>query len=104
MSAFKSGDPLTLSRLYGRSSGHKLRKGQRELVDALLPQIEVPAEGDVTAGLLFGEDRPLHPGSIGSDGVPDVPGQRPSLLEPKLAVPGPGKAILRIRHDGEQSH
>ena len=60
MTAFKSGDPLTLNRLYGRSSGHKLRKGQQELVDRLLPQIEVPADGEVTAVGLFGEDRPLH--------------------------------------------
>ena len=60
MTAFKSGDPLTLNRLYGRSSGHKLRKGQQELVGALLPQIEVPAEGEITAQRLFGEDRPFH--------------------------------------------
>ncbi|HEY7005681.1 MAG TPA: tRNA (guanosine(46)-N7)-methyltransferase TrmB [Sphingomicrobium sp.] len=60
MTAFKSGDPLTLNRLYGRSSGHKLRKGQQELVDRLLPQIEVPAEGEVNAAGLFGEARPLH--------------------------------------------
>ena len=60
MTAFKSGDPLTLNRLYGRSSGHKLRQGQQELVDKLLPQIEVPADGDVTAPRLFGDGRPLH--------------------------------------------
>jgi len=60
MTAFKSGDPLTLNRLYGRSSGHKLRKGQQELVDTLLPQIELPAEGEIAARRLFGEDRPLH--------------------------------------------
>jgi tRNA (guanine-N7-)-methyltransferase len=60
MSAHKPGDPLTLNRLYGRSSGHKLRKGQAELLETLLPRIEVPAEGDVTALQLFGEDRPLH--------------------------------------------
>src|SRR5437763_7531208 len=60
MSAFKSGDPLTLNRLYGRSSGHKLRAAQQELVDTLLPAIAVPAEGEVTAQTLFGEDRPLH--------------------------------------------
>ena len=60
MTAFKSGDPLTLNRLYGRSSGHRLRKSQQELVDKLLPQIAVPAEGEVTSGRLFGEDRPLH--------------------------------------------
>jgi tRNA (guanine-N7-)-methyltransferase len=60
MTAFKSGDPLTLNRLYGRSSGHKLRQGQQELVDRLLPALEVPAEGQITASRLFGEDRPLH--------------------------------------------
>ena len=60
MTAHKPGDPLTLNRLYGRSSGHKLRKGQQELLDSLLPQIEVPAEGEITAARLFGEDRPLH--------------------------------------------
>ena len=60
MTALKSGDPLTLNRLYGRSSGHKLRKSQQELVDNLLPQIEVPADGEITSARLFSEDRPLH--------------------------------------------
>jgi tRNA (guanine-N7-)-methyltransferase len=60
MTAFKSGDPLTLNRLYGRSSGHRLRKGQQALVDALLPQIAVPAAGEATTRALFGDDRPLH--------------------------------------------
>jgi tRNA (guanine-N7-)-methyltransferase len=60
MTAFKPGDPLTLNRLYGRSSGHKLRKGQQELVDRLLPALEVPDEREITAYRLFGDDRPLH--------------------------------------------
>jgi tRNA (guanine-N7-)-methyltransferase len=60
MTAHKTGDPLTLNRLYGRSSGHKLRTSQQELVRRLLPQIELPAEGDVTSLRLFGDDRPLH--------------------------------------------
>ena len=60
MTAFKSGDPTTLNRLYGRSSGHKLRKGQQELIDRLLPQISVPAEGEISSRALFGDDRPLH--------------------------------------------
>ncbi len=60
MTAFKSGDPLTLNRLYGRSSGHKLRKGQQELIDKLLPQIEVPAKGEITSQRLFGDERLLH--------------------------------------------
>ena len=60
MTAHKSGDPLTLNRLYGRSSGHKLRQGQQELVERLLPQIEVPAEGEITSRRLYGDERPLH--------------------------------------------
>jgi len=60
MTAYKSGDPTTLNRLYGRAKGKPLRAGQQDLVDNLLPQIAVPAEGPVTAELLFGYDRPLH--------------------------------------------
>jgi len=60
MTAHKTGDPLTLNRLYGRASGHKLRKSQQGLVDNLLPQVELPGEGEVTATRLFGEHRPLH--------------------------------------------
>ncbi len=60
MSAHKSGDPLTLNRLYGRSTGHRLRKSQQELVERLLPELELPSEGDLTAQRLFGSDRPLH--------------------------------------------
>ena len=60
MTAHKTGDPTTLNRLYGRSSGHRLRKAQQDLVDNLLPQLSVPEEGPVTAEALFGEDRPLH--------------------------------------------
>jgi tRNA (guanine-N7-)-methyltransferase len=60
VSANKPGDPLSLNRLYGRSSGHKLRNSQQELVDNLLPKIAVPAEGEISAKSLFGADRPLH--------------------------------------------
>jgi tRNA (guanine-N7-)-methyltransferase len=60
MTAHKPGDPTTLNRLYGRSKGKKLRAGQSDLLDRLLPQIAVPEDGPVTAELLFGEDRPLH--------------------------------------------
>ena len=64
MTANKEGDPTTLNRLYGRSQGKPLRKGQAELVEKLLPQIAVPAEGPVTAERLFGHakgaGRPLH--------------------------------------------
>ena len=60
MTAFKPGDPTTINRLYGRSSGHKLRKSQQELLDTLLPKIAVPDEGELTALRLFGDARPLH--------------------------------------------
>ena len=60
MSAQKEGDPTTLNRLYGRSSGHKLRQGQSDLVETLLPAIAVPTDGDLDAVRLFGDDRPLH--------------------------------------------
>jgi tRNA (guanine-N7-)-methyltransferase len=60
MTAQKEGDPTTINRLYGRSSGHKLRKSQAELIETLLPAISVPAEGDITSLRLFGDNRPLH--------------------------------------------
>ncbi|MDZ4274184.1 MAG: tRNA (guanosine(46)-N7)-methyltransferase TrmB, partial [Erythrobacter sp.] len=60
MTAFKEGDPTTIARLYGRSVGKKLRTRQQGLVDNLLPQIAVPAEGPVTSEILFGDQRPLH--------------------------------------------
>src|SRR5215210_2278317 len=60
MTAFKPGDPTTLNRLYGRSSGHKLRPSQQALIDTLLPTIAVPAEGEIASLNLFGDDRPLH--------------------------------------------
>ncbi len=60
MTAHKAGDPTTLNRLYGRSTGHKLRPAQNQLIDRLLPEIAVPADGAITSRRLFGDDRPLH--------------------------------------------
>ena len=62
MTSFKPGDPdpLTICRLYGRSSSHKLRQGQQALIDRLLPELAVPAEGPITPRALFGDERPLH--------------------------------------------
>ena len=60
MSAHKSGDPITLNRLYGRSKGKPLRAGQQGLIDSLLPRIAMPGEGPVTSQVLFGDDRALH--------------------------------------------
>ena len=53
-------DPATIRRLYGRSKGRPLRAGQHELVERLLPQLAVPAEGLIDPVALFGEARPLH--------------------------------------------
>lgn len=53
-------DPTTIRRLYGRRSGHKLRVGQAELLERLLPAVSVSDDGPVTSQLLFGDDRPLH--------------------------------------------
>ncbi len=52
-------DPTTLRRLYGRRQGHKLRSGQADLVETLLPQVAVPAGGSLDAATLFGDSRPL---------------------------------------------
>ena len=41
-------DPTTINRLYGRSTGHKLRVEQAALVDSLLPQLTIPAEGEIS--------------------------------------------------------
>ena len=60
MTAHKAGDPTTINRLYGRSIGHKLRPSQQQLLDTLLPRIAVPADGEINAQRLFGEDRPMH--------------------------------------------
>ena len=60
MTAHKPGDPTTLNRLYGRSKGKRLRAGQAELVEHLLPRLAVPDDGPVTAQALFGHDGPLH--------------------------------------------
>jgi tRNA (guanine-N7-)-methyltransferase len=53
-------DPTKIRRLYGRSKGHKLRPGQAALIDELLPQVGIPADGPLTSRRLFGADRPLH--------------------------------------------
>jgi tRNA (guanine-N7-)-methyltransferase len=53
-------DPITIRRLYGRSSGHKLRIGQAALVEEMLPEISVPDDGPIDAMRLFGDDRPLQ--------------------------------------------
>ncbi len=53
-------DPTTIRRLYGRQQGHKLRQGQQALVDATLPMLSVPREGQLNARTLFDDDRPLE--------------------------------------------
>ncbi|MDO7844054.1 tRNA (guanosine(46)-N7)-methyltransferase TrmB [Sphingomonas immobilis] len=53
-------DPITIRRLYGRRQGHKLRQGQAELVEELLPRVSVPEAGPLDAATLFGSDHPLE--------------------------------------------
>ena len=53
-------DPMTTRRLYGRRQGHKLRLGQADLVERLLPEISVPTTGPLDATTLFGANRPLE--------------------------------------------
>ena len=53
-------DPLSIRRLYGRRQGHKLRQGQAELLERLLPGISVPGTGKLDAEVLFGDGRPLE--------------------------------------------
>ncbi|RYY27603.1 MAG: tRNA (guanosine(46)-N7)-methyltransferase TrmB [Sphingomonadales bacterium] len=53
-------DPTTIRRLYGRSTGRKLRIGQASLVEELLPEVSVPDEGLLDAQILFGDNRPLE--------------------------------------------
>jgi tRNA (guanine-N7-)-methyltransferase len=57
--AARVNDPSTIRRLYGRRAGHKLRQGQAQLIEELLPQIEVP-DGPLSSEDLFGDRRPLH--------------------------------------------
>ncbi len=53
-------DPMTTRRLYGRRQGHKLRLGQADLVERLLPEISVPEAGPLDAATLFGKACPLE--------------------------------------------
>ena len=52
-------DPLTIRRLYGRSTGHRLRAGQEELLADMLPRVAMP-DGGLDARMLFGDDRALE--------------------------------------------
>jgi tRNA (guanine-N7-)-methyltransferase len=52
-------DPITIRRLYGRRSGHKLRQAQSALLENLLPKVALP-DGPLSAPRLFGDDRPLE--------------------------------------------
>jgi tRNA (guanine-N7-)-methyltransferase len=52
-------DPTTIGRLYGRRQGHRLRDGQAQMVEELLPRFAIPAAGALDSAVLFGDDRPL---------------------------------------------
>ncbi len=100
MTAFKEGDPTTLARLYGRSVGKKLRTYQQALVDNLLPQIAVPAEGPVTSEVLFGDSRPLHfeIGFGGGEHLADRADLRPGhvLIGAEPFVNGVAQALTHV--------
>ncbi|WP_326523671.1 tRNA (guanine(46)-N(7))-methyltransferase TrmB [Sphingomonas sp.] len=53
-------DPASHRQLYGRRAGHKLRAGQAELLEDLLPRVSVPDSGALDATTLFGRDVPLE--------------------------------------------
>lgn len=96
MTAFKEGDPTTLARLYGRSVGKKLRTYQQSLVDNLLPQIAVPAEGPVTSEVLFGDSRPLH-FEIGFGGGEHLAYRADLLPDHASSAPSPSSTGWRRR-------
>lgn len=104
MTAHKPGDPTTLNRLYGRSKGKPLRAGQQALIDKLLPQIAVPAEGPVTAERLFGAPRPLHfeIGFGGGEHLADRAGMLPDhgFIGAEPFVNGVAQALAHIDGDG----
>ncbi|AQA00195.1 tRNA (guanosine(46)-N7)-methyltransferase TrmB [Sphingopyxis sp. QXT-31] len=103
MTAYKPGDPTTINRLYGRSKGKPLRAGQQDLVDTLLPQIAVPADGDVTAARLFGEERPMH-FEIGFGGGEHMAGRADMLpdhgfIGAEPFINGVAQALVRVAGD-----
>lgn len=52
-------DHLRDIRTFGRRDGRPLSGRQQRLVDELLPEIRVPATGELTTTTLFGDKRPL---------------------------------------------
>ncbi|WP_374524436.1 tRNA (guanosine(46)-N(7))-methyltransferase TrmB [Sphingopyxis sp.] len=103
MTAYKSGDPTTLNRLYGRAKGKPLRAGQQDLVDHLLPQIAVPEVGEVAAQHLFGDERPLH-FEIGFGGGEHMAGRADMLpdhgfIGAEPFVNGVAQALVHIAGD-----
>jgi tRNA (guanine-N7-)-methyltransferase len=60
MSDAAKSDPTTIRRLYGRSTGRKLRIGQASLVEELLPEFSIPDDGALDSRTLFDDERPLE--------------------------------------------
>ena len=107
MTAHKPGDPTTLNRLYGRAQGRPLRAGQQDLLDHLLPQIAVPADGEVTAERLFGQPCPLH-FEIGFGGGEHMAGRADMLpdhgfIGAEPFVNGVAQALVHIGGDHGKS-
>lgn len=55
MSASVRQDPTTLRRLYGRQQGPKLRGRQAQLIEELLPKLQVQATGALAPADVFGK-------------------------------------------------
>ena len=107
MTAYKSGDPTTLNRLYGRAKGKPLRAGQQDLVDTLLPQIAVPSDGDITAERLFGQDCALH-FEIGFGGGEHMAGRADMLpdhgfIGAEPFINGVAQALVHVAGDHGQT-
>ena len=107
MTAYKSGDPTTLNRLYGRAKGKPLRAGQQDLVDTLLPQIAVPSDGDITAERLFGQGCALH-FEIGFGGGEHMAGRADMLpdhgfIGAEPFINGVAQALVHVAGDHGQT-
>lgn len=103
MTAHMPGDPNTIRRLYGRAQGHKLRAGQAQMVEEMMPLLSVPETGPIDATSLFGDDRPLE-FEIGFGGGEHLAGQaamRPDhgFIGCEPFVNGMVGALLHIRDE-----
>ena len=91
--------------LYGRRHGHKLRQGQQDLIDNLLPKLAVDLEKAGQAGGIFSSHRDdiwLEIGFGGGEHLAAVAAQNPNIgfigCEP--FVNGVAKLLAQVRAQG----